>query len=291
MHRFPMLAAAMTSTDAGRARSGFSRRRLVAGLAAAPALAVGPRPAAAQAEATEAVTQKLQSALKNAKGTSLVMLGTAGGPGPKPTRHQTSHVMLSNGAAYVLDCGLGVTSQFARTGIPFGALRSIFITHHHPDHNIEYGPLLVIGWTQGMRLDVRAFGPPPLKQMTEDFLRAYRTTIGFWTEDLKVKPLETIEVGEVSTAGPVMQDDIVKVSAIVVEHPPVKPSLGYRFDFKDRSIAFSGDTAPLDAVAKMARGADVLVHEAMYLPAVEPEVKAAGSPRASRARSPTSWRI
>jgi ribonuclease BN (tRNA processing enzyme) len=41
-----------------------------------------------------------------------------------------------------------------------------------------------------------------------------------------------------------------------------------RFDFKDRSIAFSGDTA-LKAVAKMAEGADVLVHEAMYVPAVE----------------------
>jgi len=255
-------------------RFGLSRRRLVAGLAAAPVLAAGPRPAAAQAEAADAAIQRLQSALKNAKGTSLVMLGTAGGPGPRPNRHQTSHVMLSDGAAYVLDCGLGVTSQFARTGIPFGALRSIFITHHHPDHNIEYGPLLVIGWTQGMRLDVRAFGPPPLKQMTEDFLRAYRTTIGFWTEDLKVKPLETIEVGEISAAGPVMQDDTVKVSALVVEHPPVKPSLGYRFDFKDRSIAFSGDTAPLEAVAAMARGADVLVHEAMYLAAVEPEIRA-----------------
>jgi ribonuclease BN (tRNA processing enzyme) len=158
-------------------RSGLSRRSL-AGLAAAPALAAaGTRPVAAQAQATDAATRLLLPALKNAKGTSLVMLGTAGGPGPKPTRHQTSHVMLSNGAAYVLDCGVGV-------------------------------------------------------------------------------------------------DDTVKVSAIVVEHPPVKPSRGYRFDFKDRSIAFSGDTAPLDAVATMAKGADVLVHEAMYLPAVEPEVKA-----------------
>jgi len=251
----------------------LSRRGLLASVAVAPALAAGARPAIAQMEATGAAMQQLQSALKNAKGTSLVMLGTAGGPGPKPTRHMTSHVILSDGVAYVVDCGLGVTSQFARTGIPFGALRSIFITHHHPDHNIEYGPLLIIGWTQGMRLDVKAFGPPPLKQMTEDFLRAYKTTIGFWVEDLKVKPLETIDVSEVSTAGPVMQDDVVKVSSIVVEHPPVKPSLGYRFDFKDRSIAFSGDTAPLDAVAKMAKGADVLVHEAMYLPAVEPEVK------------------
>jgi ribonuclease BN (tRNA processing enzyme) len=75
----------------------------------------------------------------------------------------TSHLMVSNDAAYVLDCGLGVTNQFARTGIPFNKLRSIFITHHHPDHNVEYGTLLVIGWVQGMPLTVtrvtRMYGP------------------------------------------------------------------------------------------------------------------------------------
>jgi len=186
----------------------------------------------------------------------------------------TSHVMLSNGAAYVLDCGLGVTNQFARTGIPFNALRSIFITHHHADHNVEYGPLLVVGWIQGLPLDIRAYGPPPLKQMTDDIMRAYKTTIDFWAEDFKMKPLTAVEVHEVSAVGAVMQDDNVKVSATVVEHPPVTPALGYRFDFKDRSIAFSGDTAPSEAVVKMAKGADVLVHEAMYVPAVETYIRA-----------------
>jgi ribonuclease BN (tRNA processing enzyme) len=53
------------------------------------------------------------------------------------------------------------------------------------------------------------------------------------------------------------------LESVIVEHPPVKPALSYRFDFKDRSIAFSGDTAPFEAIAKMAKGADVLVHEAM----------------------------
>ena len=86
-------------------------------------------------------------------------------------------------------------------------------------------------------------------------------------------PLLTVDVKEVSAAGPVIQDDNVKVSAIIVEHPPVKPALAYRFDFKDRSIAFSGDTAPLAAVAKMAKGADVLVHETMYVPALEKAIK------------------
>ena len=219
-------------------------------------------------------TQQVQAALKNAKGTKLVLLGTGGGPVPGRTRRMTSHVMLSNGAAYVLDCGLGVTDQFARTGIPFPALRSIFITHHHPDHNIEYGPLLVIGWVQGMPLNVRAFGPPPLRQMTEDFLRAYKTTIDFWAEDYKMTPLGMIEVGEIASAGKVMADANVAVSAILVRHPPVTPALGYRFDFHDRSIVFSGDTTPLDAMARLAMGADVLVHEAMYNPEVEAFVRA-----------------
>ena len=249
--------------------SGLSRRSLLAGLAAAPARTATGMPVAAQTTTADTASEQAQAALKDAKGTKLVLLGTAGGPVPGRTRQMTSHVMLSNGAAYVVDCGLGVTNQFARMGIPFGTLRSIFITHHHPDHNVEYGPLLLIGWIQGMRPDVRAFGPPPLKQMTEGFLGSYKTTIDFWAQDFKAKPLGMIDVSEVSATGPVMQDDNVKVAAIVVEHPPVKPALGYQFDFHDRSIAFSGDTAPLEAVAKMARGADVLVHEAMYLPAVE----------------------
>ena len=254
-------------------RTALSRRHLLAGLATAPALAATAYPSAAQTAGPRWTPQQTQEALKDAKRNKLVLLGTAAGPVPGRSRNMTSHVMLSNGTAYVLDCGMGVTDQFARTGIPFNALKSIFITHHHADHNIEYGPLLIVGWIQGLPLDVRAFGPPPLKQMTDDFMRAYKQTVDFWAEDYKMKPLTSVSVQEVSAAGPVTQDDNVKVSAILVEHPPVKPALAYRFDFKDLSIAFSGDTVPLEAVAKMAKGADVLVHEIMYVPAVEKYIK------------------
>lgn len=247
-----------------------SRRGLMAGLASAPMLSMEMRPVAAEppADASHAV----QAALKNTKGTKLVILGSTGGPVPMlpgRTRHMTSHLMLSNGAAYVVDCGLGVTNQYARTGIPFGALKSIFITHHHPDHNVEYGPLLIIGWVQGMKLDVRAFGPPPLKQMTQDFLHAYKQTIDFWSEDFHLPPLNSLDVQEIAAAGEVMRDDNVKVSATLVQHPPVTPALGYRFDFKDRSIAFSGDTIAVETMATLAKNADVLVHEALFLPALD----------------------
>ena len=118
---------------------GLSRRNLLTGLLAAPALAATVQPGTAQADGPRWTPQQAKAALKDAKGTKLVLLGTAGGPGAGRSREMTSHVMLSNGTAYVLDCGMGVTDQFARTGIPFHALKSIFITHHHADHNIEYG--------------------------------------------------------------------------------------------------------------------------------------------------------
>jgi ribonuclease BN (tRNA processing enzyme) len=251
--------------------SKFSRRGFWAGLAAAPALGAAAIPAAAQQTPASAAAQA-QAALKDAQdgklGTKLVLLGTGAGPVPGRTRRMTSHAMVSNGAVYVLDCGLGVTDRFAQAGLSFNAVRAIYITHHHFDHNVEYGPFLSIGWVQGMPLSVHSYGPPPLKQMTEDYIRSMQTTIGFWSEDMKMKPMQAIDVTEVPQAGPVMQDDNVRVTAAIVNHPPVKPALAYRFDFRDRSIAFSGDTTPVEAVAQLAKGADVLVHEAMYVPAV-----------------------
>jgi len=258
------MTARMGTTDS------LSRRGFLAGIGMTPFLTT-----AALAQSASAIPDdRSLGSLKDAKGTKLVLLGTAGGPGVGRKAYSTSHMMLSDGAAYILDCGLGVTNQFARTGIPFGAVRSIFITHHHPDHNLEYGPLLVVGWIQGMSQRVSAFGPPPLKSMTEDFLRGYEATIDFWAEDMKMRPLRAIDVTEISSSGPVMKDDRVSVRSVLVEHPPVNPAFGYRFDFKDRSIAFSGDTAPLPAVAELAKGADVLVHEAMYVQAVEANARA-----------------
>ena len=257
-------------------RSSLSRRGLLTSLVAAPLALTASISPATQTPPEDAQLNEVRAALKRGTGTKLVILGSGAGPNPtvpNRSRYMTSHIMLSNDRAYVLDCGLGVTNQFARTGIPFTAVRSIFITHHHPDHNVEYGPFLLIGWVQGMPPSVQVFGPPPVAQMTRDFLRAYKATIDFWVEDLNVKPLVPPVVKDVSAPGTVMQDDHVRVAATLVQHPPVRPALAYRFDFPDRSIAFSGDTAPVEAVVALAKGASVLVHEAMYVPALEAYIR------------------
>ena len=74
---------------------------------------------------------------------------------------------------------------------------------------------------------------------------------------------------EIHKAGRVMADDRVTVTATLVDHPPVVPAFAYRFDTPDRSIVISGDTSRSDALVKLAQGADVLVHSAMYPPAID----------------------
>jgi ribonuclease BN (tRNA processing enzyme) len=60
-------------------------------------------------------------------------------------------------------------------------------------------------------------------------------------------------------------DHGVTVSTVLVQHAPVFPAFGYRFDTPHGSVAFSGDTGFCENVARLAHGADVLVHEVIDL--------------------------
>lgn len=62
---------------------------------------------------------------------------------------------------------------------------------------------------------------------------------------------------------PVYEDDKVRVTATLVNHTPVFPSFAFRFDSDYGSIVFSGDTCPCDNLVSLAKGADILVHEAI----------------------------
>jgi ribonuclease BN (tRNA processing enzyme) len=205
--------------------------------------------------------------------TRLILLGTKGGPSRTPTavdRHLPSQVLLIRGVPYVVDCGLGVTDQLVRAGVPLRSLRHIFITHHHSDHNLEYGNLFYTAWATGLTTAVDAWGPPPLVEMTRQFFALNGTDIDIRISDEgRADPRPLLRPHEFSSGGVVLQNEDVKVTAAVVPHPPVTPSFAYRFDTVDRSIVISGDTAYSDAVVALAKGADVLVHEAMYLPAIE----------------------
>ena len=197
--------------------------------------------------------------------TRLILLGTAGGPRPRATRSASAQAIVIGDTAYVVDCGDGVARQLVLAGVPLRNVRHIFITHHHSDHNADYGNLILLSWAAGLQTRLDSWGPPPLGRMTDLFFDMSAPDIAARGADEKRVPLRPlVHVHELRAGGLVMKDANVRVTAALVHHPPMVPAFAYRFDAADRSIVISGDTTPTETLVALAHNADVLVHEALY---------------------------
>lgn len=209
-------------------------------------------------------------AARGASKTRLILLGTGGGPRPRQASMSTAQVIIANDVPYVVDCANGVPRQLVLAGVALAKVRHVFVTHHHSDHNADYGNLLLLAWASGLRTRVDTWGPPPLEKITRLFFEMSAPDIDVRIADEGRVPLvPMVHPHEITQDGPVMQDENVKVTAARVEHPLVPDAFAYRFDAPDRSIVISGDTHRSDNLVKLARGADVLVHEAMWVPGVD----------------------
>jgi ribonuclease BN (tRNA processing enzyme) len=214
----------------------------------------------------------------------LILLGTGGGPTPKPNRSAPANAIVVNGVIYVIDCGNGVARQMVMAGLKLANLRRVFVTHHHSDHNADYGNLLLLSWASNLSSRVDTYGPPPLAKMTKLFFDLNHYDIATRIVDEGRPPLPgLIFPHEITGDGLVMRDENLTVTAALVDHPPVYPAFAYRFDCSDRSIVFSGDTAPSENLVRLAKGADILVHEVMYTPAIDAIVRT--EPNATRLRA------
>jgi ribonuclease BN (tRNA processing enzyme) len=239
----------------------MTRREFVLGTGATLASAVLPISKGALGQTTGIVSRSK---------TRLILLGTGGGPRPRKSVMSTAQVIIANDVPYVVDCANGVPRQLVLAGVALAKVRHVFITHHHSDHNADYGTLLLLAWASGLRTRVDTWGPPPLEKITRLFFEMSAPDIDVRIADEGRVPLvPLIHPHEITQGGLVMQDDNVKVTAARVEHPLVPDAFAYRFDAADRSIVISGDTHRSDNLVTLARGADVLVHEAMWVPGVD----------------------
>lgn len=205
-----------------------------------------------------------------ATGTRLVLLGTMAGPVLHPARAMNSQVIFVNGRGHLVDCGYGTIARMTEMGMRLSELSQVYVTHHHSDHTTDYPALLNLAWIIGIKGQLGIHGPPPMRKM-------HNAALAVFEEDSQIRIKATnreaiaksFDVKEVHAAGLVYQDDSVKVTAALADHAPFEIALAYRFDTAERSIVISGDTSPSDRVAALARGADVLVHEAMYVPGID----------------------
>nr|WP_031256733.1 MBL fold metallo-hydrolase [Mesorhizobium sp. L48C026A00] len=208
----------------------------------------------------------------------LVLLGSKGGPALRPGGPWPSSSLLKfGGRTIVVDCGLGVTHGLAETGISLKSLDLVFITHLHSDHVLELGPLIHTAWTAGLATPVTVFGPPGTGHYWQRFCQAMEFDIEIRIVDegrLDIADLVSIiEFGE----GRVMEERGLKVLALRVDHPPVNDCFALRFEHAGQSVVFSADTAFFPPLADFAKGADILVHEAMLEDGIERLVAKTGN--------------
>jgi ribonuclease BN (tRNA processing enzyme) len=214
-----------------------------------------------------------QPSPKPKSGTRLITLGTRSGPTPDVHRAQSSNVLITNGAAYIIDAGDGVSRRLIRLGINFRDIRSVFITHPHSDHTGGLGGLMTWLYDRGDPSKVvNIDGPPGTAAGVEGLLQFLTVNAEIRMSDgTRSVPARRMFSSKDLGEGVGFQDSNVKVVAVENTHyhfPPGSPGYGkyksyaYRFDAADRSVVFTGDTGPSDAIAELARGADLLVSEA-----------------------------
>ncbi|SMX27242.1 Ribonuclease BN [Pelagimonas phthalicica] len=194
----------------------------------------------------------------------VALLGTKGGPAVRPgSSMPTSNLLVMNGQQIVLDCALGVTRGLVDQGMNLKTLSTIFISHMHSDHYLELGPLIHTAWCSGLVTPVDIYGPKGIRAYWDGFVASMKADIDLRIDDDGRDDLRAfVRVHEIDE-GVVLERDGLTISAIRNAHPPLIDSFAFSFRTETKHVVFSGDTAPIKALEDFARGADLLIHEAM----------------------------
>jgi ribonuclease Z len=192
-------------------------------------------------------------------GLSAVLLGT-GNPLPDPNRAGASTLIRAGSKLLLVDAGRGVCMRLAAAGTLPLMLNGVLLTHLHSDHICDLNDVVTTHWIMSREpTPLRIYGPKGTGAVVDGIRAMLAADISYRLAhhaDLNWEPvIEVVEIG----AGPVMDEDGVRVTASGSDHRPVEPSLAYRFDHDDKAIVVAGDTIPCPGLDAICDGADVYI--------------------------------
>ena len=207
----------------------------------------------------------------NAPHNEFITLGTIAGPDAQPDRSQPANALVVNEDLYFVDAGDGAVGQLAKAGFRLPEVDGLFISHNHFDHTA--GVLAILGLRRQLRVEhtLMIYGPPGTRAFIDGLLEAMAPALeaAYGMPGVSWQPaVEVVELVQGST----IELDGMTVHVAENTHfaipedsglPEKAKALSFRFDLENRSIVYTGDTGPSQAVEELAKGADLYISEMM----------------------------
>ena len=199
-----------------------------------------------------------------------VLICGSASPLPHPTRARPCTAVFAAGKLWVVDVGPGSWNRMGGWRVPAN-LGAVLLTHFHSDHIGELGEWNLQSWVNGREAPLTVIGPEGVQRVVAGFNEAYALDVGyraahhgadFLPPAVGVLSARAIAFAEGASSAIVHEADGLRITAFLVEHAPISPAVGYRFDYRGRSALVSGDTVKSANLIAAAKDVDVLVHEA-----------------------------
>ncbi len=198
----------------------------------------------------------------------LTILGSAS-PVHQPHRFGPSQVISGGGVNILVDPGWGSTLRLFQSGITPQRIDAVFVTHLHSDHTTDFADFLVMGWVGGRSVPVPVYGPVGTARMVAGYQQALEADTQYRLAHHGDKlpaigpAAEVTEITASEEPAEVARIADITVKAFHVDHRPVMPAYGFRFERNGASIVISGDTNACPGLLNGSQHADILVCDSM----------------------------